>query len=67
MGALNYRAIADLVWDGMTVPDACEKLGYTWSEVDRDMSIKMRGFMIDVSMIARYRDYELMEDMCQPS
>ena len=59
MVKVDYRQIADLVWDGMTVPAACEKLGYEWPEVDKTMNVELRGFMIDVSMVARYRDQEL--------
>ena len=62
---INWRKIADLVWDGMTVPTACKELGYEWRDVDLAMDEDVRGFLLDVSMIAGYRDSALKEYMCQ--
>ena len=65
--AYPWRDIADLVWDGMTVPAAAKELGLTWREIDLAMSEDVRGFLLDVSMVAGYRDSALKEEMCNAS
>lgn len=61
--AYQWRKIADLVWRGMTVPDACKELGYDWRETSKLMSVEVKRFMVDVSMLARYRDDEMQDEM----
>ena len=63
MGDYPWRGIADLVWHGMTVPAAAEEFGFTWREIDLAMSNEVRGFLVDVSMVAGYRDSALKEEM----
>jgi hypothetical protein len=48
----SWWDIADLVWSGMTIPDACAELGLDWRVVDRAMPEKVRSFYLDVAMVA---------------
>ena len=57
----TYHAIADLVWQGMTVPDACKELGYDFHQVYKQMSVEVRGYLVDVSMVAGCREEYLGE------
>ena len=57
----TYHAIADLVWHGMTVPDACKELGYEFRDVYKQMSTDVTRFMVDVSMLAGCREEYLGE------
>ena len=58
--AIPWRTIADLVWQGKTVPEACASLGLDFGDTDVAMSSAMRGFLIDVATVAHYRDKELL-------
>ena len=49
---VDWEAIADLMWEGKTVQQACKILWYDWSEVDKQMDIDQRSYLIDVSMMA---------------
>jgi hypothetical protein len=48
----TWRSIADLVWKGKTLPDACTELGLDWRVIDRKMSEDVRSFLLDVAMVA---------------
>jgi hypothetical protein len=50
----TWHAIADLVWKGMTVPDAVRELGYEWNS--NSMPIEVKRFLVDVSMLANARE-----------
>jgi hypothetical protein len=52
----TWHAIADLVWKGMTVPAAVEQLDLDWWTIDRQMTTNIRGYFIDVSMVAGVRE-----------
>ena len=55
-GCIDWRAIADELWDGKTVQQACISLSIDYREVYREMDIEMRTFLLDVAMLANYRD-----------
>ena len=52
----DWHRIADLVWSGMTVPDACAELGYEFVVVHKQMPVDIARYMVDVSMLAGCRD-----------
>ena len=60
--SIDWGAIADLVWRGMTVPAACMELGYEWPEVHRAMPTDVARYMVDVSMLANCREEYLSGD-----
>jgi hypothetical protein len=54
----DWYQLADLVWDGMTVPDACKYLGYDFHTSNEFMPVSVKRYLLEVSMIARARkDY----------
>jgi len=57
----TWHDIADLVWKGMTVPDACKELGYNFNNVYKYMSVEVSRYMVDVSMLAGCREEYLGE------
>ena len=61
---VDWRSIADLVWAGNTIDQACDELGLDYKAVMFDVTYDMKGFLLDTSMLANYRDQELM---CQQS
>ena len=61
---IEWREIANLMWDGKTIQQACDELGLDYKLVMLDVTPEMKGFLLDVSMLANYRDEELM---CQLS
>jgi hypothetical protein len=52
----HWHAIADLVWEGRTVMQACEDLGLDWRVIDRAMPEQVRSFYLDVAMVAGARE-----------
>jgi hypothetical protein len=52
----TWHSIADLVWQGMTVPDACKELGHDFGEIYGQMSTDVSRYMVDVSMLAGCRE-----------
>ena len=48
------------MWDGKTVQQACDELGLDYKLVMLDVTEEMKGFLLDVSMLANYRDEELL-------
>ena len=64
MAQVDYRQISDHMWDGKTIRQACDELGLDYKVVMLDVTEEMKGFLLDVSMLANYRDEELM---CQLS
>jgi len=62
ISACQWRKIADLVWQGMTVPDACLELGYDWAQVHKEMPTEVARYMVDVSMLANCREEYLGGD-----
>jgi hypothetical protein len=58
----DWHSVADLVWAGMTVPDACKELGYDWREASKLMPITVKRYMVDVSMLANCRDEYIGEE-----
>jgi hypothetical protein len=53
---VDYYKVADLVWQGMTVPDAVRELGYDWPDVDRTMTMKVRSYLVDVAILANCKE-----------
>lgn len=66
MDGIEWNAIFDLLWAGMTVPQASESLGYEWKvvRVAMDSNLKIKGFCLDVCMVASYRDEEILSGDC---
>ena len=56
MVSIDWNAIAELVWQGKTVPAACFELGLEFADVDKAMNIDIRSFLLDVSMVAGARE-----------
>jgi hypothetical protein len=52
----HWHAIADLVWEGRTLKQACEDLGLDWRMIDRAMPEQVRSFYLDVAMVAGARE-----------
>jgi hypothetical protein len=52
--AVNYYEVADLVWKGMTVPDAVQELGHEWNQ--HDIPIEVKKYLVDVSTLANVRE-----------
>jgi hypothetical protein len=52
----TWRAIADKVWEGKTVPESCKELGLDWPEVHKAMTTDIKRYMVDVSMLAGVRE-----------
>ena len=57
---IPWRAIADLMWEGKTIQQACEEIGLEYKDVMLVITLDMKRFLLDVSMLARYRDEELL-------
>ena len=55
-----WRAIADLIWEGKTIQQACEELGLEYKDVMFIITPEMKSLLLDTSMLARYRDEELI-------
>jgi hypothetical protein len=51
---VNYYKVADLVWQGKTVPEAVQELGHEWSY--NSLPIEVKRYLVDVSMLARARE-----------
>ena len=60
MAKVDYRQISDHMWDGKTVQQACDELGLDYTVVMFDITPDIKGFLLDVSMLANYRDEELL-------
>jgi hypothetical protein len=52
----DYYKVADLVWKGMTVPEAARELGYNWGKMKNFIPIEVRGYLVDVSIMAGCRE-----------
>jgi hypothetical protein len=51
---MDYHKVADLVWQGMTVPKAVQELGYEWDQ--HSVPIEVKRFLVDVSMLANAKE-----------
>jgi hypothetical protein len=51
---MDYYKVADLVWKGMTVPEAVQELGYEWNQ--HSIPIEVKRYLVDVSMLANVRE-----------
>jgi hypothetical protein len=51
---VDYYKIADLVWSGMTVPDAVRELGYDWKQ--HCVPVEVKRYLVDVSILANVRE-----------
>ena len=60
---ISWRAIADHMWDGKTIQEACELIRIDYSDVMHELNAwpEMKAFLVDVSMVANYRDTELCQ------
>ena len=56
---IDWRKIADLVWGGLTVPQACVKLEYDFEMVTSEMSLNQRCFLVDTSVLANAREEQM--------
>jgi hypothetical protein len=52
----TYRSIADIMWRGMTVQEACKELKLDWLEIRKTMPIEVKRYLVDVSMLANARE-----------
>jgi hypothetical protein len=50
----DYHKVADLVWKGMTVPEAVQELGCEWNQ--HCIPIEVKRFLVDVSMLANCKE-----------
>jgi hypothetical protein len=50
----DYHKVADLVWQGMTVPEAVQELGCEWNQ--HYVPVEVKRFLVDVSMLANARE-----------
>ena len=57
---IPWRAIADQMWDGKTIQQACEELGLEYKVVMFNATPEIKGFLLDTSMVARHRDEEVL-------
>ena len=57
---IPWRAIADLMWTGKTIQQACSELELDYTDVMKVITHDMKSFLLDVSMLANYRDTELL-------
>ena len=55
----DWLKIIERVWHGHTVPEACEGLGFAWPAAYSEIPLDMRGYLVEVAMLARYRDEDL--------
>ena len=60
LNVVDWRLISNHMWDGKTVQQACDELGLDYKLVMLDVTEEMKGFLLDVSMLANYRDEELL-------
>jgi hypothetical protein len=44
------------MWRGMTMQQACKELKLDWQETHKTMSIEVKRYMVDVSMLANARE-----------
>jgi hypothetical protein len=51
---MDYYKVADLVWKGMTVPEAVQELGFEWNQ--HSIPIEVKRFLLDVSMLANAKE-----------
>jgi hypothetical protein len=51
---VDYYKVADLVWSGMTIPEAVRELGYEWKQ--HCVPIEVKRYLVDVSMLANARE-----------
>jgi hypothetical protein len=58
----TWKSIANLVWEGKTVPDACIELGLDWRVIDRKMTENVRKFLLDTAMMAGAKEEYLCDD-----
>ena len=59
---IDWRAIADHVWENRTLQEACDLLGYDWNTVYSKMrSAEFRRLYVDIAMVASIRN-ELIEE-----
>jgi hypothetical protein len=56
-----WLGIADKMWSGQTIQQACTELGLEYENVRLKMNAEMKAFLLDVSMLANYRDTELCQ------
>lgn len=56
MAVVDWLAVVDLVWAGMTVPDACRHLGYDWREAELQLDTEKRRYLVEVSMMANVKN-----------
>ena len=59
---IPWRAIADQMWDGKTIQQACEELGLEYKVVMFNATPEIKSLLLDTSMLARYRDEEIFCD-----
>ena len=59
--AINWRGIADQMWDGKTIQEACDELGIRYVEMRFDITPEIKNFLLDTSMLASARE----EILCQ--
>ena len=60
--SISWRAIADHMWEGRTIQEACELIRIDYKDVSYQLNAwpEMKSFLLDVSMVADYRDRELI-------
>ena len=57
----DWRAIADLVWQGKTIPQAVQLLGLERRTVESEMILPIRRYLVEVSLLANCRQEFLGE------
>lgn len=58
---IDWYSLIDMVWHGMTVPDACKEMGYQFQDVYKHMGLERRKYFVEVSMMASVKK-EYLED-----
>ena len=60
---VNWQELVEIVWQGKTVQQAAVELGLTYPAILWHLNTmpEMKKFLLDVSMLADYRDKELLQ------
>jgi hypothetical protein len=52
----TYHSIADLMWRGMTIQQACNELNTDWLEMYKMMPIEVKQYVLNVSVLANAKE-----------
>jgi hypothetical protein len=62
---MPWRLIADEMWAGNTVQDACKTLNLDWQTVYQRLNVEpeIKSYLLDVSLLANAREEFLQDEI----